>query len=256
MSRPSLRRAARHATGLLATALLSAANPASAQQGDHITIGAGVAAVPDYQGSDDYRVLPFPLLDIQVGRLFANLGDGIGYNVIDTPGFKAGGSITYVRGYRRRDVPDGIDKLSDAAGGRLFASLRQGRFAATVGATRSIGGGTHGLVADARLSYAAQASERLTLIPTLSTSWANGKHMRRYFGIDAAEAAASGLDAYRPSSGFKDISAAATANYRLASGLNLTGSVGVTHLFDKAADSALVERRWQPVGFAGISYSF
>lgn len=103
-----------------------AVNRASAQQDDHITIGASVAAVPDYQGADDYRVLPFPLLDVQIGRAFANLGDGIGYNVIDTAGFKAGGSVTYVRCYRRRDVSDGLDRLSDAAGGRLFASLRQG----------------------------------------------------------------------------------------------------------------------------------
>lgn len=46
--------------------------------------------------------------------------------------------------------------------------------------------------------------------------------------------ATSDLDAYRPSSGFKDISALRTANYRLASSLNLTGLAGVSHLFESA----------------------
>lgn len=242
---------------LLGLALLgSTGGAARAQEGDHLTIGAGVAAVPDFEGADDYRILPFPLLDIEIGRVFANIRDGIGYKVVDLPGFTVGGSVTYVRGYRRRDVPRGIDKLSDAAGGRLFASLRQGNLSATLGATRSFGGGTHGVIADARLSYAIAADQRLMIIPTLSTSWADRKHMRRYFGISPEESAASGLASYRPSSGFKDVSAFVTANYRLGGGLNLTGSVGLSHLLDEASDSPLVERRWQPTGFLGVSYSF
>lgn len=243
-------------TGLCLLLALAVPGKARAEDGDHLTIGAGVAAVPDFEGADDYRVHPFPLLDVKIGRIFANVADGIGYNVIDLPGFEMGASLTYVRGYRRRDVPDGVDRLSDAAGGRLFARLRQGRLSATIGATRSFAGGTRGVVAGARLSYAVDVDERLTIIPTLATSWANGKHMRRYFGISPSEVAASGLSPYRPSSGFKDISALATANYRLAGGLSLTGSTGVSRLLDKAADSPLVEQRWQPTGFVGVSYSF
>jgi MipA family protein len=233
-----------------------ASTTAQAQDGDHVTLGAGVAAVPDFQGSESYRVLPIPLLDVQVGPFFASLGDGVGVHVVDTTTFKLGGSVTYVRGYRRRDVPEGIDRLSDAAGARLFTSLRLGGAIATVGATRVIGGGTRGTIADARLSYPVQAAERVTIIPTLATSWADDKHMRRYFGVTPSEATASGLAAYRPSGGFKDVSAIITANYRLAGSLNLAGSAGITRLFDKAADSPFVERRWQPSGFMGIAYTF
>lgn len=220
------------------------------------TAGIGVAAIPAYQGSDSYRILPFPLLDVQVGQIFATVSNGIGVYVIDMPGLQLGGSVTFVRGYRKSDMPEGIDNLSDALGGRMFAAVTLGGVRATLGATRSIGGGTRGTVVDAQLAYPFQASPRITLIPTLGTSWANDKHMDRYFGIGPDEAAASGLPAYRTSGGFKDISAGVTANYRLASGLNLTGSANLTHLLDKAADSPLVEHRSQPIGFVGLSYSF
>lgn len=240
-----------------AVALLTCgvAGKAQAQSSDHVTVGLGVATAPDFEGADDYRILPYPLLDVQLGQFFAN-SNGIGVHVIDLPAFTVGGGITYVRGYRRRDVPDGVGKLSDAAGGRLFTSVRLGGVIATLGATRIFGGGTHGTLADARISYPLQANERITIIPTVGTSWANDKHMRRYFGVSSSEAAASGLAPYRPSSGFKDISANLTASYRLTAGLSLTGSAGVIRLLDKAADSPLVERRWQPVGVAGIAYHF
>src|SRR3546814_2519135 len=85
----------------------------------------------------------------------------------------------------------------------------------TVGATKAVAGGTRGVVADASLSYALPLSDRMTVIPTVGTSWANGKHMNRYFGIDAGEALASGLPLYRAGSGFKDVSGLVTASYRL-----------------------------------------
>ena len=222
---------------------------------DSTTVGLGVAAVPTYQGSGEYRVLPFPLLNINIGPFFAGMVDGVGMHVIDTPSFKIGGSVTYVRGYRHRDVPEGKDNLSDAAGARLFTTLRMAGFTATLGATRSIGG-TKGTVADLRISYPMMVSPKLVVIPTVTTSWASDKHMNRYFGITQREANVSGLGQFSTSSGFKDVNAGITTNYRLADGLNLTANVGMSYLFDRAADSPLVQHRLRPMGFAGVSYSF
>jgi len=236
----------------IATGLLSSF-PASAQ--DRVTLGLGLAAVPAYQGADEYRVLPFPLLNVQMGPFFASVVNGIGMNVIDTPEFKFGGSVTYVRGYRSRDIPNGIDSLSDGMGARLFSSVKLGGVNTTFGATRVIGG-TKGTIVDLQLSYPMMMSRRLSLIPSVSTTWANDKHMNGYFGITSAEAQASGLRAFRAGGGFKDITAGVTASYHLSGGLNLTASGGMSYLFDRAADSPLVEHRWRPAGFMGLSYSF
>src|SRR3546814_18002906 len=59
----------------LAIALMAfgLAGEAHAGPDDHVTLGAGVAAVPDFEGADDYRILPVPVLDVQMGRFFAGL---------------------------------------------------------------------------------------------------------------------------------------------------------------------------------------
>src|SRR3546814_71580 len=92
--------------------------------------------------------------------------------------------------------------------------FRSDKLSFTVGATKAVAGGTRGVVADASLSYALPLSDRMTVIPTVGTNWANGKHMNRYFGIDAGEAMASGLPFYRAGSGLKDVSWLITASYR------------------------------------------
>src|SRR3546814_477694 len=158
------------------------------------------------------------------------------------PILTAGASVALVGGYGRRDVPDGVRGVATTAGGRLFANLKLDKLSFTVGATKAVAGGTRGVVADASLSYALPLSDRMTVIPTVGTSWANGKHMNRYFGIDAGEALASGLPLYRAGSGFKDVSGLVTASYRLDAHWSLGATGGVTRLLGDAADSPLNEQ--------------
>ncbi|MFV1919677.1 MipA/OmpV family protein [Sphingomonas sp. MJ1 (PH-R8)] len=240
----------------LLLAALALPGAASAQSRDHVTLGAGAGVVPDYQGSDDYRFLPVPVIDAQFGQFFVSLRNGIGVNIIETGPLTAGASVALVGGYRRRDVPDGVQRVSTTAGGRLFANLRFDQLSFTVGATKAVAGGTRGVVADASVSYALALSDRMTVIPTVGTSWANGKHMNRYFGIDAGEAIASGLPFYRAGSGFKDVSGLITARYRLDTHWSLGATGGVTRLLSDAADSPLNKRRWQPSGFMSVAYTF
>ena len=234
---------------------LCADGAAVAQVPDHVTIGLAGVAVPDFQGAKDYRTLPFPLLDIKKGRFFANLNNGIGLNAIDTGSFQIGGGVTFVRGYRGRDVPRGIGRLKNTAGARLFASTNLSGFSATLGATKSTGA-TKGTTADLRIAYAMPMGARFSITPAVATSWADSKYMRGYFGVNAAQAAASGLPFYRPKSGFKDVTGSVTANYRIGQRWNLTGMVGVSRLVDDAADAPIVERRSQPIGMSGLSYNF
>ncbi|MFC4256352.1 MipA/OmpV family protein [Altererythrobacter xixiisoli] len=245
----------RQATLAGAALLACGATSAQAQDSDRVTLGVGVIAAPGYQGSDDYRVLPAPIIDVQIGRFFAGMNNGVGVHVIDTPDLKTGASVTFVRGYRRGDLPDGLDTLADAAGARLFASARLAGISAGISATRSLGG-TAGTVADLSLSYPIRSGERLMLIPSVSTSWASDKAMDRYFGITAAEAQASGLDEFHTSAGFRDMTASMTANYRLSGRLSLVGMAGMTQLFDKAADSPMVKHRWRPMGLVGVTHRF
>jgi len=229
---------------------------AEGHDNDHIVIGAGAAYVPAYQGADDYRVRPLPAIDIAWGPFFANLRNGIGVNVIDTAYFTAGGSVTFIQGYRRRDAPDGIGRLSTRAGGRLFASVHAAGLIATLGATKGFAGGTKGVVADASLSYPIAVTPRFTLVPTIGTTWADAKHNDRYFGVDAAQSAASGFARFRPGGGFKDASATLSAQYRLTDHISLGATGGVTSLLGNVKDSPIVYHKTQPMGFLSLTYRF
>src|SRR3546814_4765746 len=160
-------RIARLAGPVLLLAALAFPAIVSAQSGDHVTLGAGAGVVPDYQGSDDYRFLPIPVIDAQFGQFFVSLRNGIGVNVIEIGPLTAGASVALVGGYRRRDVPDGVRRVSTPAGGRLFATLKLAKLSFTVGATKAGAGGNRGVLADASLPYALPPPDRQTVTTTV-----------------------------------------------------------------------------------------
>lgn len=247
---------ARPVSPTLLLAALAFSGAANAQSGDHVTLGVAAGVVPEYQGSDDYRFFPIPVIDAQFGQFFISLRNGIGVNVIEFGPLTAGASVALVGGYRRRDVPVGVRRISTTAGARLFANLTLDNLSVTVGATKAVAGGTRGVVAEVSLSYALPLSDRMMVIPSVGASWANGQHLNRYFGIDAGEAMASGLPFFRAESGLKDVSGLATASYRLDAHWSLGATGGFTRLLGDAADSPLNMRRWQPSGFMSVAYTF
>lgn len=227
---------------------------AQAQAQDRVVLGVGVAATPAYQGSDDMRVLPLPAIDIREGWFFANLRNGIGVMPVSTENLDIGASAVFVQGYRRKDVPTGIDRLKDGIGARLFTNVRANGFTLTLGATKVVSGGTKGFEADASISYPIVVSSRLTLTPTIGTTWADRKYNDGYFGITSAESAASGLAQFSGRTGFKDVSGLMTASYRLTDRITLSATGGVTALIGKVKDSPLVERRTAPTGILTLTY--
>jgi outer membrane protein len=244
-----------HLAALLSLPLVAGwATCAQAQDQDHIVLGVGAAATPAYQGSKDLRVIPIPAIDIKKGWFFANLRNGIGIAPINTETITIGASAVFVQGYRKQDVPDGIDKLSDGLGVRLFTNIRAGGFVATLGAVKIVSGGTKGMVADASLSYPIKVSSRFTLTPTIGTTWADRKYNDRYFGITPAESLASGLSQFTTGAGLKDVSSLLTASYRLTDRISLSATGGVTSLIGDMKDSPFVEKKTQPYGILTLTY--
>jgi len=226
------------------------------QSKDHVVIGVGAGYAPAYQGAEDYRVMPLPVIDIAWGPFFANLRNGIGVNAIDTDHVTIGASVAVMPGYRSKDAPQGIGKLTFGAGARGFMNLKAAGFVATIGATKGFAGNTKGLVADLSLSRPVFVSSRFMLIPSIGTTWADGKHNDRYFGVNAVQSGASGLPQFRAGSGFKDASATLTVQYRLTDRISLGATGGVTTLLGKVQDSPIVAHKTQPLGFLSLSYRF
>jgi len=221
---------------------------------DHIVLGVGVAATPAFQGARHTRVLPLPAIDIRKGLFAANLRNGIGFIPISTEHFEIGASVVFVQGYRKRDVPVGIDRLSDGIGTRLFTNIRAGGFVATLGAVKIVSGGTKGALVDANLSYPVRVSPRFVVTPTVGMTWGDRKYNDRYFGISPAESLASGLPKFAAGAGIKDVSGMLTAAYRLNERITLSATGGVTSLIGEARNSPLVERKTQPSAILTLTY--
>ncbi|MHA3790588.1 MipA/OmpV family protein [Rhizorhabdus wittichii] len=246
----------------LALGLAAIPGKASAQsaekapwQADHITIGAGATVIPTFEGSDSTRVMPLPAIDIRQGIFIANLLNGVGVDVPVSDSVSLGAGAVFVLGYRHKDVPDGIDKISNAAGIRGHATIRKWGFIGSLGVTKILGG-TKGTTADVLVSYPIRLDDRLTVAPALGTSWADSKYNDRYFGISEAEAMRSGLPTFHMGSGFKDVVFSLNANYRLSPRWNLTAGASAIRLVGDALDSPLVQKKLNGTGLVTLSYTF
>lgn len=225
-----------------------------AQTRDYVVVGIGAVHSPAYQGADDYRTMPVPVVDIVREPFFANLRNGVGIHVVDTPTMTLGGGIAFLPGYRRSDAPYGIGRLSPGAGGRLFVSIRSGGLVATLGGTQGFAGGTGGFLADAGLAYPIVVDARLRLITAVGTSWANAKHNDRYFGVSVRQARASGLPEFHVYQGFKDVSASLSAIYSLSDRLSLSATAGGATLLGDVQHSPIVSDQLQPMGLLSVSF--
>ena len=224
--------------------------------GNHFMIGVGGAYMPKHLGSKSSKFQPLPAVDIKRGRFFVNFQDGIGANLIDREHFTIGAGFVPVDGYRAKDVPDGIGKLSMGVGGRGFVKARQSGFEATLGLTKVLTGNTQGMLADVSLGYPIMASERLMLMPSIGTTWGDKKHNDRYFGITPSQSLASGLPHFNAKSGLIEAKAEIGIHYRLSDKWMIGTIGGVSTLVGDVKDSPIVERKTRPFGIMFIGYSF
>lgn len=229
---------------------------AQAQDRDRTVIGLAGIHTPAYQGSDKYRTLPFPVIDIKRDRFYANPRRGVGWSLADGDKVSIGAGMTFVPGYRRRDAPTGIGRLKNGAGARVSAEFRTGMAMISLGATKVVSGGVDGALIDAGLAWPLRVSPRLTLVSSLSATWADRQYNGRYFGVTPAQALASGLPTYEAGGGIKDVSASLGAMYRLNDRITLGATASLSSLQGDAKDSPIVADPTQPAVFVSAAYRF
>lgn len=224
-------------------------------QMDHVTIGAGAVVVPSFEGADSTRILPLPAIDIRQGIFIANPVNGVGMDVPVNDAVSLGVGTVFVLGYRKKDLPDGIDKINNAAGIRGHATFRQWGLVGSLGITKALGG-TKGTTADIQVSYPIRVDERFTIVPAIGTSWGDRKYNDRYFGISDAEAVRSGLTRFDMGSGFKDAVLSLNASYRLSPKWTVAMGASAIRLLGDTTDSPLVQQKLNGTGFLSLAYTF
>jgi len=258
---------------LLAFMTATAVTPAHAQQAapddgaPHGMVAIGAGVVPEFDGSSDVRPFPFGTVDIRWGGVnFQVRGAGARVDVVSDPRL----AIGPVLGPRlpRRDANGPIGRLPEIgtaieAGGFIGYRLGgdrfgQGAIQLDLTLVHDISNTHNGLLATGSASYAAVQNRDMFVSFDFQTTWASADYARTYFGIDPAGATASGLAAYMPGSGLRDVGGGVTAGYWFSKRFGVIARAGATYLVGDVADSPIADEggRWQPAAGLMLAYRF
>lgn len=248
-----------------------AVDPVDTAPGDgiRVTLGAGLGVAPDYEGSDSYE--PVPLWNLSVGNLYHPktyvqlFGPRLRSNFIPDDHWRLGVAGQFIR--KRDDVHnDRVDDLQsvDASvmlgvvGGYDFLAAPDQDLILEVEARQDVAN-DNGFLATIRGSYGGRLTESWRMVVFVGSTWANDDYMSSYFGIDAADAAASGLDQFNADEGFKDVNFGGALNYQFLEHWSAAVVGTYARLLGDAEDSPVVDDVGDANQFFGgavISYRF
>ena len=259
---------------LLAQEQAGPQNPQAGPPDWSVSVGAMAFVYPSYPGSDEYRVVPFPLVDarfrdrVYLGPSTTGIGFALGAYPLQSSHWRVavevGGQDN--RPADRADALAGMEDRDMVATGGVSLSYRSGPFEGSVAVSQGLNDGA-GLIQTTRLTYFRPVG-KVILGLAAGAALANGKQMRREFGITDAEAARrQGLvdtgrlepgdaEAYSPDGGLRHLGLGGTLIYPVASRWSVVGLAGVEWLADEAANSPLVRQREQFAGGLGVGYRF
>lgn len=223
-----------------------------------LTLAGGVAYGPDYEGADDYELSLVPYIELSAfdglasisldgAEAFLPLGDDVAIGV--------GLSYDGGRDEDDNDALDGLGDIDDSVIGSIsaIAVLGETQFGLTF--SHSLGGDVEGYIIDLTLGHEIEVIEdRFKIELKVDVTWASQDHLDTYFGIDADQAEASGLDETDVDAGFKNAGVGITGNYYLTDWLGLGLGVEYQRLLGDAADSPIVADEGSPNQLSALAY--
>jgi outer membrane protein len=208
------------------------------------TVGLGAAAVPDYQGSEDFRGAPILLVKVidPSGWFVELVGNTIRANLMPSRMWRLGPMARFRM--KRDDVENSkVDEMEEVdsafeVGG--FVGMQYSGWSLQVDAATDVADGHEGSLVGVTGGYT-WLPQRWMIKLSGFTTWASDDYMSAYFGVDARDSARSGLEIYDAEAGFKDVGATLVTTYRITRHWGVTGAVRYAVLIGDAADSPLVE---------------
>lgn len=238
--------------------------------GMHGFFALGPGVVPAFDGAKKYQLIPLMIanvawkgVDLEVRGLGARI-DLLGESRVQAgPVFNFRGNRDSAKdGSGRVKLLDDVDSSLELGGyvGYRFGGDRSGagEVAFDLSLAKDVGGGHEGVVGSAQVSYAAYRSQTFFLNLDAQTTFVDRTYMRALFGVTPAEAARSGLAAYRPDGGIRDAGAGITAGYQFNRRWGLIARAGANQYLGNAKNSPVVEEgsKLQAVGGLALSFRF
>lgn len=248
-----------------------------------VTLGGGALYAPKYEGSDKHSLLAVPYIDlVWKDTFFLNPIDGLGVNIFDHQGFKAGAAVAYDFGRQESDSRSELRGMGDLDAGvtatgfveydlkiaKLEGSVTK-HFAESQGVTAEIGIGTFlplSILFGDSVNMAAAGGDQTekaghglsgpALMLSASAEWADENYMADYFGVSASQSARSGKAAFDADAGFKSISAELGLLVPVSEHILIGSTATYERLIGDAADSPLSNNDDQISGKLFVSYTF
>ncbi|WP_222428638.1 MipA/OmpV family protein [Herbaspirillum sp. SJZ099] len=252
-----------------ALAVLAAPTQAAeAPKGDVFTLGAGVAIGPRYSGSDQNRAGLGLAVDYAASNgFFIGTTRGIGYGSqagkLDYSialGYREGRKDSSQSSFMGRTGSDYLRGMGEIKGSvttllglgyTVTDWLRLGLQAEVPLSQRDNGSALH---FSASSPFYTSDSDRLTL--GLTSSWGNRKYVQTYYGVTAAQSAASGFRQHGAKSGIYAYALELGWKHKFDANWSLMASVGAMQLAGDAGNSPIVKRKTAPMGSVFVTYSY
>jgi outer membrane scaffolding protein for murein synthesis (MipA/OmpV family) len=246
---------------------------------DTLTVGLGAAIVPDYEGSDDYRIVPAGAIRGRYhGISFTTRGTYLYVDVMPDRGkvdFDLG-PIAGVRMNRRKNIEDDVVKLLP----NLKRAIEVGGFAGVsvhgltnpydtlsfrLDALFDVGSAHESTVISPTVEFSTPISQTTYVGASVGLEFAGNKYADYYFGITPADSLDTGglLPVYNPDGGLKNWKMGVLVNQSLSGsllhGVSLFGLGQYTRLTGDFKRSPVVAQRGsasQWVGALGLAYTW
>jgi outer membrane protein len=222
-----------------------------------VMVGAGAIYAPKFEGSDEFEIVPIPMVSATFGRITIDPG-GLSVNVLESNGFKFAVTGGYELGGGRKESDSshlrGLGNIDagGVVGGQVSYEMGPMELYAKVDKTI---GGSESLLGQVGANVSHHV-DRFILSAGASATFADDNHMESYFGVTAAQSARSGLRQYDASAGLKRFDIEASVTYMATENWFVRGQAGVGFLTGDAKDSPIVQDDVQPSAMLLVGYKF
>ncbi|WP_258042862.1 MipA/OmpV family protein [Sphingomonas sp. NBWT7] len=250
---------------------------------DTITLGLGLAYLPDYEGSNDYRFAPGPAAIGTIGGIsFSVLGSRASADLIPSPGgpswdIQLGpvAAINFMRSNRQSIEDARVRRLGErdtsielggyaGIGKTGVITSQYDKLSVSVSYRHDVSGVHRSGIWQPTINYFTPLSEKSALALFASAERVETKYVQTYFYVPAGQSAISGLPTYTTGrGGWKNWTVGALGTYSLTGnllrGFKLVAGGTYRRMINDVADSPLVRiagSRTQWLGAVGVAYTF
>lgn len=254
-------------------------SPEEVASKDIVTVGVGAAIVPDYEGSDDYRIIPAGAVRGKVGGIsFITRGTYLYVDVVPGSGkmtFDAG-PIAGVRMNTRRNIDDDVVKLlphrktAYEVGGFAGVSFHgvtnpYDSLAFRVDVLHDIGSAHRSTTFSPNVDFSTPVSRTTFVAASVGAEFVSNKFADYYYSLTPADSLATGgaLPAFNASGGMKNWKLGLLVNQSISGsllhGFSIFGAGQYSRLVGDFKRSPIVSDRGsasQWIGALGLAYTW